>query len=69
MDRNIVDGKWKEFKGIIREKWGELTEDEVEQTHGNLDQLAGKLQKKYGYKLDEARQLVNGLLKKINEKV
>jgi len=69
MDTNIVEGKWKEFKGLIRENWGKLTEDEIEKTEGNLDQIAGKLQQRYGYKLDEARKVVNGLLEKVNRKV
>lgn len=67
MNNDIVEGKWKEFKGHIREKWGKLTDDEIEQTDGNIDQLAGKIQSKYGYKVDEARKLVNDLLKKINK--
>lgn len=69
MDHNILEGKWKEFKGVIKETWGQLTEDEIEQARGNLDQLAGKLQKKYGYKMDEARTVINNLLKKVNSNV
>ncbi len=69
MNQNILEGKWKEFKGVIRETWGQLTDDEIEQTKGNLDQLAGKLQKKYGYRLEEARSVVNSLFKKINNNI
>lgn len=69
MDTNIVEGKWKEFKGLLKENWGNLTEDEIDKTQGNLDQLAGKLQQRYGYKIDEARKAVNGLLEKVNKRV
>lgn len=69
MDTNIVEGKWKEFKGLLRENWGKLTDDEIDKTEGNFDQIVGKLQQRYGYKLDEARKVVSGLLEKVNKSV
>lgn len=43
-----IAGKWKQLKGDVRAKWGELTDDEVEQIAGNRDKLAGILQERYG---------------------
>ena len=54
MDRNIIDGKWKELKGYAREEWGKLTKDELGEVGGKKDRLEGKLQQKYGYASDEA---------------
>lgn len=56
MDWNQIEGNWKQFKGKVREKWGELTDDEVDQVQGNKDQLAGKIQAKYGKTKEQAEQ-------------
>jgi uncharacterized protein YjbJ (UPF0337 family) len=47
MNENILEGKWKQLRGAIREKWGELTDDELDQIAGKRDKLAGLLQEKY----------------------
>ncbi|HIC66031.1 MAG: CsbD family protein [Paracoccus sp. (in: a-proteobacteria)] len=54
MNWDVVQGKWKQVKGSVQEKWGELTNDELDQIDGNKDRLAGKLQEKYGWSKDEA---------------
>ncbi len=54
MNWDIVQGKWKQFKGSVKEKWGELTDDELDQIDGNKDKLAGKLQEKYGWSKEDA---------------
>lgn len=56
MDWDRIAGNWKQFKGTIREKWGKLTDDELEQVKGNRDQLIGKIQERYGISKDEARR-------------
>lgn len=59
MNWDIVKGKWKQMTGAVREKWGELTEDEVAQMEGDRDQLVGKLQERYGWTKDEAEREVD----------
>lgn len=55
---NRVEGNWKQFKGYVQEKWGELTDDELDELEGNREQLAGLIQEKYGIAQQEAeRQL------------
>lgn len=54
MNWDIIGGKWKQLKGATKVKWGELTDDELDQIDGNKDKLAGKLQEKYGWTKDEA---------------
>jgi len=54
MDWNIIEGKWHELKGLAREEWGKLTNDELEEIGGKKDRLVGKLQQKYGYASEEA---------------
>lgn len=54
MNWDIIQGKWKQLKGSVKEKWGELTDDEIDQIDGNKDKLSGKLQEKYGWAKDKA---------------
>jgi len=41
-------GKWHEFAGKVKAKWGDLTDDEMTETEGRMEELAGKIQAKYG---------------------
>lgn len=59
MNWDIIQGKWKQVKGSVKEKWGELTDDELDQVDGKKDQLAGKLQEKYGWTKDEAEKQID----------
>ena len=62
MNRNILEGKWKQLRGTIREKWGELTDDELDEIAGNSERLAGVLQEKYGYTQMEAERQIDEFL-------
>ena len=59
MNWDIVEGKWDQLKGSVKEKWGDLTDDELTQAAGKRDQLAGKLQEKYGWTKEEADEQIN----------
>ncbi|CAM3153940.1 CsbD family protein [Paracoccus nototheniae] len=54
MNWDIIQGKWKQLKGSAKVKWGELTDDDLDQIDGNKDKMSGKLQEKYGYTKDQA---------------
>ena len=58
MNRDILKGNWKQLKGKVRERWGELTDDEIDQIEGEREQLVGVLQKHYGYAKEEAEREV-----------
>ncbi len=53
---DILKGSWKELKGKMKEKWGDLTDDELMEAEGNQDKFLGILQKKYGYTKERAKQ-------------
>jgi uncharacterized protein YjbJ (UPF0337 family) len=59
MDWNRIEGNWKQFKGNVREKWGKLTDDDLNVIGGRRDQLEGKLQERYGLAKDQARKDVD----------
>ncbi|WP_333877778.1 CsbD family protein [Methylobacter sp.] len=51
-----IEGNWKQFKGKVKEAWGDLTDDEIDQIAGKRDVLLGKLQERYGIEKDEAER-------------
>ena len=59
MNENILEGKWKQLRGYLRERWGEITDDELDQIAGKRDRLAGLLQERYGYTQMEAEQQID----------
>lgn len=55
MNQDQIAGNWKQIAGTLREKWGELTDDDLAMINGNREILAGKLQERYGIALEEAQ--------------
>lgn len=49
MNWDQIQGDWKQLTGKVKEKWGKLTDDDLTIVAGKRDQLAGILQKRYGY--------------------
>jgi len=62
MNQNILEGKWMQLRGSIREKWGDLTDDELDQIAGKRDRLAGVLQERYGYNEMEVEREIDDFL-------
>ena len=63
MNKDTFKGKWNEYKGQIKEKWGELTDDDLTEIEGKRDQLIGKIQARYGYAKDKAEKELKDLEK------
>ncbi|HEX9133167.1 MAG TPA: CsbD family protein [Ktedonobacteraceae bacterium] len=56
---NQVQGNWKQFTGQVKTQWGKLTDDDLMQINGNREQLAGKIQQRYGITQAEANRQVD----------
>ena len=56
MNEDRIQGKWKQLKGSIQEKWGKLTNDDLDVVEGNTAYLAGKIQERYGMAKDEPKR-------------
>jgi uncharacterized protein YjbJ (UPF0337 family) len=69
MNKDIFGGKWKQLRGSIKQKWGELTDDELDQIEGRRDKLAGKLQEKYGYTKQEAEREIDNFLNESEDRM
>ncbi len=65
MNWDQIAGSWKEFKGQAKEKWGDLTNDDLDKIEGKRDQMVGLLQRKYGYAKERAEQEVDNWSKDI----
>jgi uncharacterized protein YjbJ (UPF0337 family) len=48
MNWDQIEGQWKQMKGAVKEKWGKLTDDDLDKVAGKRDLLAGRLQECYG---------------------
>jgi uncharacterized protein YjbJ (UPF0337 family) len=61
MDTNQdrLQGKWHELKGQVRQQWAKLTDDDIQQLSGNMDELTCALQRRYGYGKVQAKMEIN----------
>jgi len=64
MNKNILEGKWKQLRGEIRDRWGELTNDDLDQIAGKREKLSGLLQERYGYTQMEAERQIDEFLER-----
>ncbi|MGD0402636.1 MAG: CsbD family protein [Candidatus Acidiferrales bacterium] len=58
MNWDQIEGKWKQSLGLVKEKWGKLTDDDLTVIDGKKDQLVGKIQERYGIAKDVAEKQV-----------
>jgi uncharacterized protein YjbJ (UPF0337 family) len=66
MNRDILEGQWKQLKGKVKQQWGRLTDDELDQMSGRYDELAGLIQERYGYSRDEAANELDMFLRNLD---
>jgi uncharacterized protein YjbJ (UPF0337 family) len=59
MNWDRIEGNWKQFSGKVREKWGQLTDDDFDKIAGKREQLVGRIQERYGIAKDEAERQVS----------
>jgi len=59
MNSDQLQGKWKQMKGSVKERWGKLTDDDFNVINGQRDQLIGRVQERYGIAKQEAQKQVD----------
>jgi uncharacterized protein YjbJ (UPF0337 family) len=62
MNTDILQGKWNQLRGKVKERWGALTDDDLTRIEGKRDVLVGLLQEKYGYARQRAEDEVGRFL-------
>jgi len=63
MNWDQIEGKWKQYSGKAKEKWGKLTNDDLDVIRGRRDQLIGKIQERYGIIKQEAEKQVDEFMR------
>jgi len=58
VNTQVLQGQWNQVRGQLKKKWGQLTDDDLKFTGGNLDQLIGRIQQKTG----QAREAIEEFL-------
>ena len=59
MNWDRIKGSWREYKGMAQQQWGKLTDDDLDQVEGRREELAGKIQNRYGIAKDEAERQID----------
>lgn len=54
MNLDVLDGKWKQFSGVLKKYWGDLTDDDLKKLQGIFEQVVGFVQEKYGFTREKA---------------
>src|SRR5690349_9815558 len=61
VNQEVLQGRWNELKGTIREKWGQLTKDDIQTFNGNVEQFIGLVERKTGETRDAINHFLEGL--------
>ncbi len=59
MNKDILQGNWKQLRGDLRKWWGKLTDDDLDKIEGDKDKLVGIIQERYGYERRRAEEEVD----------
>jgi uncharacterized protein YjbJ (UPF0337 family) len=61
VNQQVLKGDWNEVAGKLRSKWGQLTNNEMQQYKGDTAQLVGYIQRKTGESRDKIERFINDL--------
>ncbi|MBV8553505.1 MAG: CsbD family protein [Acidobacteriaceae bacterium] len=56
MNADQFEGKWKQLKGAVKQRWGKLTDDDLTKLSGKKDELVGRIQERYGITREQAEK-------------
>ncbi len=56
MNKDILQGKWKQVKGKMQQQWGDLTDDDLDYIEGSWERAVGRLQERYGWNRERAER-------------
>jgi len=63
MNKDTLQGQWKQMQGEVQRRWSKLTDNDLNQIRGDAEKLLGKIQEHYGYARERAQQEVDTFLK------
>ena len=59
MNKDILEGEWKQMRSKVKAWWGKLTNDDFNRIAGKFESLSNALQEKYGYTRQQAENEIN----------
>jgi len=62
MNKDTIQGNWKQLKGKVQQQWGKLTDDDFDVIDGKRQELVGRVQERYGIARDQAEKDVDNFL-------
>lgn len=65
MNKDQWQGKWKQLTGQVKQQWGQLTDDDLDQIAGDRERLEGRIQERYGIEREEARRQIEEFERRI----
>lgn len=63
MNEDVLSGMWKQVRGKVKQQWGRLTDDDLDQISGRRDEVIGLIQERYGWERERAEMEVEDFLK------
>lgn len=64
-----IEGNWTQFKGKLREIWGDLTDDELEESRGQVDRIVGAIEERTGENRKKIHDRIDELAREMKKKV
>lgn len=65
LNKDILAGRWEQVKSKIKQRWGRLSDEQLDQIHGYHDELTRLVRERYGYTKEKACQEVDELIEKL----
>jgi uncharacterized protein YjbJ (UPF0337 family) len=59
MNQDQIEGRWHQIKGQVKERWGRISNDDLDIIEGRAERLAGKIQERYGVARQEAERQID----------
>lgn len=66
INQDILEGKWKQLRGKVKQQWGKLTDDQLDQISGRGEELAGLIQEAYGYTVARSQKEVDDFVNRLD---
>jgi len=66
LNKDIMVGQWEQLKSRVKQRWGRLTDDQLDRISGYYDELAGLIRDRYGYTREKARKDVDEFIQRLD---
>ena len=66
LNKDIMVGRWEKLKSKVKQRWGRLSDEHLDQINGHYDELTHLVRQRYGYTKEKARQEVDEFIDKLD---